>query len=68
MTPEDILKHALSSKGLSLNTDSRFLDAKAAGPIPSDFGEHLPIPEEAVVIETVGSDDMGLLHAHEDRQ
>lgn len=49
----DILKFALLAKDLALDTDTKFRDARSAGPIPEDFGDHEPIPDEAITVEVV---------------
>ena len=60
---DSILKHALSPSVLRAcrNADAQWFDGKSStGEAPSDLGEHMPIPDEAVLVDTT-SDDTAIL-------
>ena len=48
-----ILASALRAKSRVLDVDTKFMDSRSDVMIPSDFGEHLEIPEEAITVETM---------------
>lgn len=64
-TPDFIRGSALSS--VVRNSDLIWFDARGqGGPSPADLGEHLPIPDEAVVVVDVCTSDRNAMKNKEE--
>ena len=51
-----ILAEALKTKNfIKDDPDTKFRDARSNQMIPGDIGDHLPVPDEAVTVATVGA-------------